>query len=152
LVDQYRAVTGASAWYRLEDVYEWAKKTGRWEDNPDRAKREFVRQLADALREDCGIDPQGRTVRKRHSIQTWVQGKLVVLWNDMERMSRDEMHASATLRRDAAVHDILKLKRDVDSYNENYNTGRPIPLPLDFTYDVIEREAEEAGEIAQAAA
>ena len=36
------------------------------------------------------------------------------------------------------------MKVDVDSYNDNYNTGEPFQLILDYTDDVADLEMEEA--------
>jgi len=42
------------------------------------------------------------------------------------------------------VGDCRQLKTDVDSYNDNQNTGEPIQLVLDFTDDMAEYEALKA--------
>lgn len=37
--------------------------------------------------------------------------------------------------------DCVRLKIDVDSYNENANKGAPIQMIFDFTDDLAERDA-----------
>lgn len=39
-------------------------------------------------------------------------------------------------------HDCHQLKLDLDSYNENKNDGKPIPMIFDFTEDLAEIDAE----------
>jgi hypothetical protein len=60
------------------------------------------------------------------------------------------MQEAFTQERQRIARMLLQLKTDVDSYNENYNTGAPIVLVLDFTDDMAEMEImrltkEEAG-------
>jgi hypothetical protein len=44
-------------------------------------------------------------------------------------------------RRQQIVGDCRQLKADVDSYNENYNSGEAIQTVFDFTEDLEELEA-----------
>lgn len=54
------------------------------------------------------------------------------------------MNIALKQRREQVVGDCSQLKKDVDSYNENWNrSGKPVTLVLDFTNDVAEREAVE---------
>ncbi|MBM3476718.1 MAG: hypothetical protein FJX75_25885 [Armatimonadetes bacterium] len=59
-------------------------------------------------------------------------------------------------RRRVIASECKQLKTDVDSYNDNHNTGDPVQLVFDFTDDIAEREALESlaegapiGELAQ---
>jgi hypothetical protein len=47
-------------------------------------------------------------------------------------------------RRQQIVGDCRQLKMDVDSYNQNANSGEPIQMIFDFTLDLAEIEAAAA--------
>jgi hypothetical protein len=51
------------------------------------------------------------------------------------------MQVAFQQRRQQIVGDCRQLKADVDSYNENYNSGQAIQMVLDFTEDIEELEA-----------
>ena len=51
------------------------------------------------------------------------------------------MERSFQQRRQGIVGDCRQLKADVDSYNQNQNSGEVIQLVLDFTSDMAEYEA-----------
>lgn len=61
-------------------------------------------------------------------------------WLDIRTACREDMRLAFQLRRRRIVSACCQLNMDVDSYNENYNKGKPIPLILDFTKDVQEYE------------
>ena len=46
-------------------------------------------------------------------------------------------------RRQQIVMDCRQLKLDLDSYNQNFNTGKPIQGVFDFTDDLYELELGE---------
>ncbi len=53
---------------------------------------------------------------------------------------RGFMIIASQQRRQQIVGDCRQLKTDVNSFNENNNTGDPIKMVFDFTYDVEEAE------------
>lgn len=61
-------------------------------------------------------------------------------WLDIRTANRKDMMIAFQLRRRKIVRKCCQLNMDVDSYNENFNKGKPIPLVLDFTKDVREYE------------
>ena len=54
------------------------------------------------------------------------------------------MEAAFQQRRQQIVSDCRQLKIDVDSYNENHNSGRLIQMVFDFTLDLAELELADA--------
>ena len=98
-------------------------------------------QLARAMREEYISDPQGRVVRSKHAAR--VAGEQTVLWADIRTASREHMVVALQQRRQQIVGDCRQLKADTDSYNENYNTGKPIQMVFDFRDDLVELEALE---------
>lgn len=70
--------------------------------------------------------------------------KQYALWADIRAASRDHMEQAFQQRRQGIVRDCRQLKADVDSYNQNQNTGEAIQLVLDFTDDIAEYEALKA--------
>jgi hypothetical protein len=102
-------------------------------------ERQLAREFAEAMREDYGVDPQGRTVREMHAAR--IGGR--TRWNSRSGGSRGFIETSVRQRRDQIVGDCRHLKTDVDSLNDNRWPDNPIQLPLDFTIDVAELEAGE---------
>jgi len=123
----------------------WAIKEGKYEPPLGDAEERLARRIADAMAEEYITDPQGRSVRRNHAAQRRTKdGQYAWVWDAIDRASRAHMEAALQNRRQAIVADCKQLKTDADSYNENYNPGEPIQLPLDFTDDVAEAEALEA--------
>lgn len=129
------------------EMADWALKNDLWRPQPSDLRKQLAHLLSDAMREEYFTDPQGRRVRAKHAARVEVNGQVQRLWADM----RDDgpknpklMEVSFQNRRTGIVMDNRQLKVDVDSYNENYNTGEPFQLILDYTDDVAELEIEEA--------
>jgi hypothetical protein len=61
-------------------------------------------------------------------------------WGDIAKVGREFMESAVRLRRNQCVGDLYQLKQDVDTYNERFNKGEQILLPLDLTPDVEEQE------------
>jgi hypothetical protein len=95
------------------------------------------------MAEEYISDPQGRMVRAKHAARLEVQGRQETLWADIRTAPRGHMETAFRQRRGQIVGECRQLKRDVDSYNQNASLDNPIPLVLDFTYDVAEEEALE---------
>lgn len=132
------------------DIASWAIEQNLWKPSRDDQVRQCTDQLTRAMREEYFTDPQGRKVRVMHVAREVRNGELVGLWDDIRTADRPHMAAAFQLRRQQIVGDCRQLKTDVNSYNENGNTGDPIDLVLDFTWDVEELEAAELGEPAEA--
>lgn len=115
-----------------------------WQPRNDTLVGQLAERLADAMREEYIIDPQGRTVRAKHAGRTNREGMQGTFWADIRDDDRPHMEVAFQQRRQQIVGDCRQLKTDADSYNENSNPGPPIQVVLDFTDDVAELEAMEA--------
>ncbi len=62
----------------------------------------------------------------------------------MATMSRDQMQMSMQHRRQGIRADCIQLDTDLESYNQNYNSGTAIQISLNFEEDV--EEAKMSGE------
>jgi hypothetical protein len=121
-------------------IAEWAMRNGLFESHRETMVRMYADMLRRALREEYYRDPQGRTVRAKHSARMKIDGKQLCLWDDMRTAPRSFMQIAFQNRRRGIVADCHQLKTDMDSYNENNNKGEPIPLILDFGPDIEEIE------------
>lgn len=120
----------------------WAIKNRIWEPEPSNLAHQLADQLARAMREETFVDPQGRVVRAKHAARIKQGEKQLTLWADMRWATRDHMKVSFQQRRHQVVGECIQLKRDVDSYNDNWAPeNAQIQLSLDFTFDVAEAEA-----------
>ncbi len=135
LADKYQAATGRTA-FTSKEVGAWALDSGLWQPHRDSIIRQFAEDLSKAMREQYIQDPQGRRVRAKHAIRQ--EGEQGALWADIRLATRDHMEAAFQQRRQQIVSDCRQLCVDVDSYNENQNSGRPIQMVFDFTLDLAE--------------
>lgn len=144
LVERYRQEHGQSS-VDLHEVAAWAVRNRLWEPRREDATAALRGEMADALREQYMLDPQGRRVRQKHAERQWVDDaggkhKQLVLWHDIREAPRAAMQAALQQRRWGIVRDCAQLKKDVDSYNDNYNKSVPVQLVFDFREDLEELE------------
>jgi hypothetical protein len=140
LADEFYEVTGKTT-ASTKEMAKWAISTGKWQRHEDAALRQCAQDFADALREDYDTNPKtGRRYRTKHVAPVKRGSKSEMLWADMKRAAREFMESAFRLRRNQIVGDCYQLKQDVDTYNDRYNKGEQILLPLDFTPDVEEME------------
>jgi hypothetical protein len=137
LAEDFQAATG-TVQFSLKEIGVWALQNKKWEPAQDAVLRQFCDDMSRALREEYIRDPQGRRVRAKHAIRT--EGEQGVLWADIHTAPHEHMVVAFSQRRDQIVSDCAQLKADVDSYNQNQNSGESIQLRLDFTTDVREFE------------
>jgi hypothetical protein len=64
----------------------------------------------------------------------------MTFWAIMGFAPREHMERAFTQRRNQVIGDCLQLKVDVDVYSEINSDQPPLPLILDFTDDVKERQ------------
>jgi hypothetical protein len=121
-------------------IADWANENGLFESHADALMTIYAEMIRRAMREEYVRDPQGRTVRAKHSARMKIDGKQMCLWDDIRTASRSFMQVAFQNRRRGIVADCHQLKIDIDSYNENYNRGASIPLVLDFGPDIAEIE------------
>ncbi|MCH9032782.1 MAG: hypothetical protein IIB00_11075 [candidate division Zixibacteria bacterium] len=121
-------------------MFEWAYQNRKWGPTQESLRKQFKQELGPALREEYYKDPQGRQVRTKLAIVRTRDGKQTSLWGDSRIMSRKKFTMNVHYRRKHIVGECFQLKTDVDSYNDNTNNGKLIPLELNFGQDVAERE------------
>lgn len=129
---------------RLDDAIEWGLAHGKI-SMPSTDPRAILRaEMKDALRAETRRDAQGREYRANAALTFTRDGGVQEhLWGDTDRATtpREYMAESFAQRRKGIVDDCVKLKIDVDHYNETRGGAEPIQLVLDFADDVAEREA-----------
>lgn len=124
-------------------VAPWALREGLWKRPPMEPEEVLRRLLSRALRDEYIVDPQGREVRKHHPVITEVRTsegtKRLSTWYTIFEAPPEKMRASLQLRRRAALADVMQLKFDFDSYNENNRHGSTLgPMDFDFNKDIEE--------------
>lgn len=92
------------------------------------------------MREEYFTDPQGREVRAKHAVKIERDGEQTALWDDMRTAAREYLEIAFQQRRQHIFGECRQLKIDVESYNQNINTGPPIQMVFDFTRDLEEME------------
>ena len=138
LTRQYKVIMGVSNW-TSQEVADWAIETGHIiPPKPSDPKLILARQISDAMRREMVTDVHGHRVRVIHSITEMQEGKSVTHWCHVSELTPEKARISAVQRRNGCAADIKQMKFDFDYYNENYNPGEPIMIPLDFTQDVEE--------------
>jgi hypothetical protein len=142
LLDDYLAEHG-DAPADPSDVYRWARMNRRWDPPARSLVKQFKDELQRAARLDSYTDPQGRHVRKKHAIVIKDGEVQRSLWADIETATPEHMRLSFQQRRRSCFGDVKQLKTDIDSFNENNNTGPQIQMSFDFDQDL--REMEEKG-------
>ena len=115
----------------------WAVREKLWAPHPSSLISQYAEALAQAMREEYIVDPQGRTVRAKHAARV----EQTVLWGDIRTAPRVHMEIAFKQRRQQIVGDCRQLKADVDSFNENRSPAAPIQMTFDFTNDLLELEA-----------
>ena len=125
----------------LNDVAEWAMRTGRWQPAPELARRKLVEDLGRAMREDYFTDDEGNRVRAKHMAVVKRGSAQYHLWQDARTASHEHMVAGFAGRRNGVVGDLKQLKTDVDWYNGFRADRPPVQIVLDFTMDIAEIEA-----------
>lgn len=115
-----------------------AIKNKLWDMKKSDVIKRCADDIANAMREEYYIDPQGRKVRAKHCAKVEVAGEQTRLWDDHRTAPRDFMEIATKQRRYQIVGDCRQLKTDVDSFNENKCPEDPIKMLWDFTPDVEE--------------
>ena len=125
----------------LEQVAEWAVRTGRYQRQPLNIVQQCKRELSQALRVEYYKDPQGREVRKMHPVRVNdLDGQQMVLWADIENAKPNHMRVSFQQRRQGILWDCRQHKTDVDSYNDNNRFRASLMFDYDFNPDLQELE------------
>lgn len=143
IVKQYRDA-GARWPATTKDIAAWAIANNLWQPHPGSIVAQCADQLARAMREEYITDPQGRRVRTKHVAMIDKDGEQLSLWADIRSAPTSHMQMAFQQRRHQIIGDCRQLKTDVDSYNENTNTGPEIQMIFDFTLDLEEIEMANA--------
>jgi hypothetical protein len=123
------------------EIARWAINKKLWDIHPGKIVRQCADQIAQAMRDEFISDPQGRRIRAKHvAPYPSKNGRSELLWDDIRTASREHMELAFSNRRQQIVMDCRQLKLDLDSYNQNFNSGKPIQGVFDFTDDLSELE------------
>ena len=136
IVHQY-IESGAEFPATARQIAAWAVRERRWLPHPASLISQCAEDLAEAMREECIVDPQGRRVRAKHAARV----EQAVLWGDIRTAPREHMEIAFRQRRNQIVGDCRQLKADVNSFNQNRSSLGPIQMNFDFTNDLLELEA-----------
>jgi hypothetical protein len=139
LANQYMQQTGRVE-MTARELAVWAITNNLWEPQPSVLVRQCADEFARALRDEFITDPQGRRVRLKHMALVERGGEQMPLWQDMRTGTRKHMEAAFQQRRKSIVGDCKQLRADVDSCNENFNSGDAIQIVFDFTEDLEEAD------------
>jgi len=97
-------------------------------------------QMADALREEVRTDSKGRRYRVNHAVRVTKGGVQYTFWGVMGFAPHEHMEKAFGQRRDQIIEDCVRLRTDVDVYNDMVSGEySAVQLVLDFTDDVAER-------------
>ncbi len=142
IVDEY--IEAGQPWpASSREIAAWAVRNGKWEPQPSSVVDQCASRLARAMREEHLVDPQGRTIRAKLVARVERNGEQIPLWADIRdpNLSREHVQISCQQRRQQIFGDCRQLKIDLDSYNENRNSGEQLEIVFDFTPDLAEAEA-----------
>jgi hypothetical protein len=123
-----------------KEIAAWAIAQKLMQPHPMAFLNQCANQIADALREEYFIDPQGRSVRAKHVAKAVRNGQTLPLWQDIRSGDRAHIEIALKQRRQQIVGDCKQLKSDADSFNQNYNLGKQIEMVFDFRRDLEESE------------
>ena len=118
----------------------WAIQNKLWNPSEEAMIDQCAHELAEAMREEYITDPQGRRVRAKHAARMIVDGEQMTIWNDLRVAGKEHMEIAFLNRRRQILGDCRQLKTDVDSFNDNHNSGEPVQMVLDFSRDLEEEE------------
>ena len=122
----------------------WAVQTELWKPHPSKLISQCAEELGEAMRQEHFTDKQGRSVRAKHAARVKDRdGKQITLWGDLRTEPPNFMTISFQQRRQMILGECHQLKIDVDSYNQNGNSGEPIQVIFDFRTDLAEMEGGE---------
>jgi len=124
-------------------IARWAVSRKRYQFATKTMVDRCAEELAEAMRQEMEVDPQGRTVRAKHCAIILEQDELgrkvqKHLWFDRDAATPDLMRRSLQQRRKGVLGDVKQLKTDRDSYNDNNRDGAYIQMSFNFEKDLEE--------------
>ena len=144
LYDEYyecHETEGATA----KEVAAWAIANGKFELDVEDTLKVAAKKFSEAFRQEMIVDPQGRTVRRKHAaiISTVTEdGKEQKRfeWSNLEVMRYERVVLAASHRRSGIRGDVDAYRDDFGSYNDNHlPKGKP-PINMSFNFDADEDE------------
>jgi hypothetical protein len=142
VIEKYReAHPGAAVEPHL--VSPWALGRRLIKQKPITPEEQLARKISRELRAAYFVDPQGREVRANHAVfyreMTPGGPRKRSRWLPLFDAPPKHMLVSAQLRRRQAVADVMQLRLDLESYNENNIHGAVVPIPdFDLNKDIEE--------------
>lgn len=127
----------------LDVLYEYAFANDKWQPQLSDQRKQFRKQMSQAMREDYFKDEKGRRVRRHHAVIISgedANGKKITvsLWDVMDLAPQPHMEKAFAKRRRQIVGNCKQLKNDVDHDNESRGGDITFQLLLDFRDDVAE--------------
>jgi hypothetical protein len=120
----------------------WAYSEGLWHPSRRSVLDELAKDIGRAMGLEYITDPQGRRIRSKHArrVEIEIEGELkqTTLWDDITTATPEHMQISFQQRRHAMLADNHQHKTDVDSYNQNWNSGESLQFSYDYTEDLQE--------------
>ena len=106
----------------------WAIRKRRWQPSQKEMIDRCAQELAEAMRAEMEMDPQGRTVRAKHCALITERdeaGNKVQkrLWFDRSSSTPELMRLALQQRRRKVLGECKQLRKDLDSYNDNNTVG-----------------------------
>ncbi|MGE0144576.1 MAG: hypothetical protein AB7I19_13615 [Planctomycetota bacterium] len=146
IIHEYQQAHGGSE-YEIIAVVEWALATNRIDPPKHDLVKLLARDFRKAARNEYITDDQGREVRRNHPRPVEVPGEIrqKYLWDDIRTAKPEHMRMSFSWRRKGVLADVVQLKTDFDSYNDN-NRFKVQLLPLDFNFNQDLAELEQSTE------
>jgi hypothetical protein len=128
----------------LHNAVDWGLANGKLAEPEIDPRKLLIRNMGSALRAETDTDAAGREYRINAAVTyTRAGGVQESLWGsvDLQTTAREFVAEHFQQRRKGVVATCVRLKADVDHYNDTHRKMQQLPLILDFTDDVAEREA-----------
>jgi hypothetical protein len=128
----------------LHDAIDWGLANGKIVKPDVDPKAVLIRDMRNALRAETCVDDDGREYRTNAAV-TFTKGGGVQesFWAsvDLKTTPHEFLEEHLSQRRKGIVDDCVKYKADLDHCNNTHRDMKQLPLMLDFTDDVAERES-----------
>lgn len=146
VVNSYKEAHGPNWHTDRRTIAAWALRNRKVVPEESEIIDLIAEEISQAMRTEHFIDPQGRKVRKKYPIRkkvetAWGVWRQTYIWADIEDAGPEHMKLHFSQRRRQILGDCVQAKRDLDSYNENYNLGPPLQMNFDFSEDLAEMSA-----------
>lgn len=126
-----------------KEIAVWAINKKLWTQPRKSMIEQCAQELADAMRSEMEVDPQGRTIHSKRFAkfrEADENGKLVqkMLWFDTKSRTEKLMRISQKLWRNSILGECKQLRIEEESFNDNNPDGAVIHTPVDFEKDLLE--------------